>query len=92
MHPIGDRWRVVCSPGAGRGGWALLETRKQPSPEPGEKGALLSVREGKLGGARASGRERGCVFLGGVGIPLEGRRTGVRGGEGGLRGCYAGTG
>lgn len=31
-------------PGAGRGGWALLETRKKHSPEPGKKGALLSAR------------------------------------------------
>lgn len=79
MHPTGDRWRGVRSPGAGRGGWALLETRKKLSPGPG---AAVSPEQGGKGGVYSLGCEDSTG----------GRGGGGKGREGDPRGCCEGTG
>lgn len=86
MHPIGDRWRVVRSPGAGSGGSARLVTEGNRISRARKERGLLAAREGKLGaGATGSGRKRGCVFLGVWGFHWR-AEEGVRGKRRGFEG------
>lgn len=91
VHPIGDRWRVVRSPGAGRGAWPSDKQKEEAFSGAGrERGSAFCKRRKSWEQVLGIREEKGVCIPWGVGIPLEGRRRGAKGREGGLRGVPRG--
>lgn len=78
MHPIGDRWRVVRSPEAGRGGLALLETEgKSILQGQGRKGVCFLQEKKSWEQVLGDQGGKGGVYSLGCGDSTGGQKEGV---------------